>query len=44
MIRNSGLDVCALHVVAALAVLGALLFTQIDAGRKLVPDSTSPVV
>jgi len=34
----------AFYVVVALAVLGALLFTQIDAGRKLVPESTSPVV
>jgi sugar phosphate permease len=32
------------YAVSALAVLGALLFTQIDAGRKLAPDSTSPVV
>jgi sugar phosphate permease len=34
----------AFYAVAALAVVGALLFTQIDAGRKLAPDSTSPVV
>jgi sugar phosphate permease len=34
----------AFYVVSALAVIGALLFTQIDAGRKLAPDSTSPVV
>ena len=34
----------AFYVVSALAVLGAILFTQIDAGRKLAPDSTSPVV
>jgi sugar phosphate permease len=34
----------AFYAVAALAVLGAILFTQIDAGRKLAPDSTSPVV
>jgi sugar phosphate permease len=34
----------AFYAVSALAVLGALLFTQIDAGRKLAPDSTSPVV
>jgi sugar phosphate permease len=32
------------YAVSALALLGALLFTQIDAGRKLAPDSTSPVV
>jgi hypothetical protein len=31
-------------VVTALCILGALLFTRIDAGRKLAPDSTSPVV
>jgi hypothetical protein len=30
--------------VVGLALVGALLFTQIDAGRKLIPDSTSPVV
>jgi len=30
--------------ISNLAVLGAVLFTQIDAGRKLAPDSTSPVV
>ena len=29
----------AFYAVAALAVLGAVLFTQIDAGRKLAPDS-----
>jgi len=34
----------AFYVVSALAVLGAILFTQIDAGRKLAPDTTSPVV
>jgi sugar phosphate permease len=34
----------AFYVVSALALVGALLFTQIDAGRKLAPDSTSPVV
>jgi len=34
----------AFYVVVAFAVLGAILFTQIDAGRKLVPESTSPVV
>jgi sugar phosphate permease len=34
----------AFYVVSALSLLGALLFTQIDAGRKLAPDSTSPVV
>jgi len=34
----------AFYVVAGLSVLGALLFSQIDAGRKLAPDSTSPVV
>ena len=34
----------AFYVVSALAVLGAILFTQIDAGRKLAPDATSPVV
>jgi sugar phosphate permease len=34
----------AFYVVVALALLGAALFTQIDAGRKLAPDSTSPVV
>jgi MFS transporter, ACS family, glucarate transporter len=32
------------YVVSALSVLGAILFTQIDAGRKLAPDATSPVV
>jgi len=34
----------AFYVVAALSVLGAILFTQIDAGRKLAADATSPVV
>jgi MFS transporter, ACS family, glucarate transporter len=34
----------AFYAVAALAVVGALLFTQIDAGRKLAPDATGPVV
>ncbi len=34
----------AFYAVSALAVVGAALFTQIDAGRKLAPDSTSPVV
>ena len=34
----------AFYAVSILAVLGAILFTQIDAGRKLAPDSTSPVV
>ena len=32
------------YVVSGLSVLGAILFTQIDAGRKLAPDATSPVV
>ncbi|MGH6738188.1 MAG: hypothetical protein ACREDY_03995, partial [Bradyrhizobium sp.] len=34
----------AFYAVSALAVVGALLFTQIDAGRKLYPDATGPVV
>lgn len=34
----------AFYVVVALCVLGALLFTQIDAGRKLAAEGTSPVV
>lgn len=34
----------AFYAVSALAIVGAGLFTQIDAGRKLAPDSTSPVV
>ena len=34
----------AFYAVSALSMLGALLFTQIDAGRKLAPDTTSPVV
>jgi len=34
----------AFYVVTALCILGALLFTRIDAGRKLAPDSTAPVV
>ncbi len=34
----------AFYVVSALSVLGAILFTQIDAGRKLAADATSPVV
>jgi len=34
----------AFYAVSTLAVVGAILFTQIDAGRKLAPDSTSPVV
>ncbi|MCX7280143.1 MAG: MFS transporter, partial [Alphaproteobacteria bacterium] len=33
----------AFYVVAGLSVVGAILFTQIDAGRKLAPDTTSPV-
>src|SRR6185437_7196928 len=32
----------AFYVVVALAVLGAVLFTQIDAGRKLATESTGP--
>jgi sugar phosphate permease len=43
IVKAYGWD-AAFYVVVALAVLGALLFTQIDAGRKLVPDSASPVV
>ena len=43
IVKAYGWD-AAFYVVAALAILGALLFTQIDAGRKLVPDATSPVV
>lgn len=34
----------AFYVVAAVCVLGAILFTQIDAGRKLASEATSPVV
>jgi sugar phosphate permease len=34
----------AFYVVSVMALLGAALFTQIDAGRKLAPDATSPVV
>ena len=34
----------AFYVVAALSVVGAILFTRIDAGRRLAPDATSPVV
>jgi sugar phosphate permease len=34
----------AFYAVSVLSVMGALLFTQIDAGRKLVPDGTNPVV
>jgi sugar phosphate permease len=34
----------AFYMVAGLAVVGALLFTQIDAGRKLAPEATTPVV
>jgi len=34
----------AFYAVSLMAILGALLFTQIDAGRKLAPDATSPVV
>jgi sugar phosphate permease len=34
----------AFYAVSVLAVAGAALFTQIDAGLKLAPDSTSPVV
>jgi len=33
----------AFYVVTAFCVAGALLFTQIDAGRKLAADATSPV-
>jgi sugar phosphate permease len=34
----------AFYAVSALSLLGAALFSQIDAGRKLAPDATSPVV
>ena len=34
----------AYYVVVAFCVAGALLFSRIDAGRKLIPDATSPVV
>ena len=34
----------AFYAVSVMALLGAVLFTQIDAGRKLAPESTSPVV
>jgi sugar phosphate permease len=34
----------AFYVVAGFCVAGALLFSQIDAGRKLAPDATSPVL
>jgi len=34
----------AFYAVSVMAVLGAALFIRIDAGRKLVPDATSPVV
>ena len=34
----------AFYAVSVMALLGAILFTQIDAGRKLVPEATSPVV
>ena len=34
----------AFYVVVALCVIGALLFTRIDAGRKLAAEGTSPVV
>jgi sugar phosphate permease len=34
----------AFYAVSVLSLLGAALFTQIDAGRKLAPDSTSPAV
>ena len=43
IVKAYGWD-AAFYVVAALAILGALLFTQIDAGRKLAPDTASPVV
>jgi len=43
IVKAYGWD-AAFYVVAGLAILGAILFTQIDAGRKLVPDTTSPVV
>jgi len=32
----------AFYAVSALAVMGAILFTQIDAGRKLAPETASP--
>jgi sugar phosphate permease len=34
----------AFYAVSVMAVLGAALFTQIDAGRKLAPEPASPVV
>jgi MFS transporter, ACS family, glucarate transporter len=34
----------AFYAVSVMALLGAALFTQIDAGRKLAPEGTSPVV
>jgi sugar phosphate permease len=34
----------AFYVVAGFCLAGALLFSQIDAGRKLAPDAVSPVV
>jgi sugar phosphate permease len=43
IVKAYGWD-AAFYVVVVFAILGAILFTQIDAGRKLVPESTSPVV
>jgi len=34
----------AFYVVVGFCLAGALLFSRIDAGRKLAPDATSPVV
>ena len=34
----------AFYAVSVMALIGAALFTQIDAGRKLAPEGTSPVV
>jgi len=34
----------AFYAVSVVAIIGALLFTRIDAGRKLAPEAITPVV
>jgi sugar phosphate permease len=43
IVRDFGWN-AAFYVISALCVAGALLFTRIDAGRKLATEATSPVV
>jgi MFS transporter, ACS family, glucarate transporter len=43
IVRDFGWN-AAFYVISVLCVAGALLFTRIDAGRKLATEATSPVV